>query len=130
MRNARDRSGSSTEVSENEHESAGLSLKATAFILKTKDQSPMVKLHGDNKASSALMQKLEVSQFGTNSETHPKKYNGEKFTSGRVGAFSQTGDIDSCQERSFRKHNRKFNNRDDKDKYIESYKKKKKTKKP
>jgi len=87
----------------------------------------MVKLHESQKASSALRPNMEMSQFGTNSETRPKMINDSRFNSSRAGTFSQVGDSENYQEGGVRSHHKKFNNREDKDKYIESYKKKKKT---
>lgn len=123
--NSRDRSDSSTEVSETEQEPTGLNLKSSAFHLKNKNASPSVKLELSDREEQGTSPKSELSHFGLNSDTHPKSTisNKSSFTPGKTNRNNGEKSHDSATK----KPKKKFVNKHEKDRFVESYRIKKKT---
>lgn len=116
----------STEESDNDLEASGLNLNSSAFYSKQNSYSSVQKGNQFDEYNT-IQANLENQQFENNCESLPKSTFQRKPRHLREGTSNKSIKSDECQEASIKKPRKKFTNRNDKDKFVESYKMKKKT---
>lgn len=116
----------STEESDNDLESAGLSLTSTAFYAK-RNSNGSTQSGNQIDGYNTILANLENQQLENNCETLPKSTFQRKPRHFKDTKNPKSNRGEECQEATIKKPRKKFTNRNDKDKFVESYKMKKKT---